>query len=525
MNPADLFKIASKIETPLMLAGLVVLVLFALFRTKITDRQAAAPGLRGRLSRHGLLLALVLATRIPLISNFEGEPDSARYVTGLHLWVIGDRANPLVYARSMSAGYYWLGDQLARITHTSVQSYSLMLSIVSLCATVLLAAAVYELSRYVAGDDTALLCSLSFFISPAVWWMGIQPHPQALSAAFAVAALYAYLQGVVIARSALWSTISIALLTAALLVKIDAVLLFPVFIGLLLFRAGWDRGTLSRLLLTAAMLATASVAFLLVRTAIVRTGLHQLQTQTEESVREVLAIPSVTGAVKQALPIVLALGPALFLFAILGMLLAMRKFRGEHLSRWLLLLVTWSLPGWLFWFFIAGNNPRHVALFMLALLWVGITGWVAAYGYKTAATALVGAALLNFVSLPANSSTSHLLSPNVPGSARALRAREVQIRSLAEAIATQGGTGCFVGSYTIPYFRLYLLQASKSGAVLDRYSITCLEARPDCKVEVPCSPAYSLEYAADGSKHRFFGSEVYSSPFWTKLTVAASGYR
>ena len=29
------------------------------------------------------------------------------------------------------------------------------------------------------------------------------------------------------------------------------------------------------------------------------------------------------------------------------------------------------------------------------------------------------------------------------------------------------GTGCFVGAYTILYFTFYLLQASKSGAVLE----------------------------------------------------------
>ncbi len=40
INPVDLFKVAHTIETPLMLAGLVVLVLFALFRTHISEQRA-----------------------------------------------------------------------------------------------------------------------------------------------------------------------------------------------------------------------------------------------------------------------------------------------------------------------------------------------------------------------------------------------------------------------------------------------------------------------------------------------------
>jgi len=39
-----------------------------------------------RLLQHAVLLALVLATRVPLLGNFAGEPDSSRYVTGLYLW-------------------------------------------------------------------------------------------------------------------------------------------------------------------------------------------------------------------------------------------------------------------------------------------------------------------------------------------------------------------------------------------------------------------------------------------------------
>ena len=172
------------------------------------------------------------------MGDFAGEPDSSRYVTGLYLWANGDHANPLVYARSMSAGYYWLGAQLAALTHSPVESYPLMLNILSLCATLLLVAVAYELSRSVVGDSAALLCTALFAISPAIWWMGIEPHPQAVSGALALAALCAFLRGAGMGRSAGWGwlALSAVLLAAALLVKIDAVLFFPAFFGLLLFR-------------------------------------------------------------------------------------------------------------------------------------------------------------------------------------------------------------------------------------------------------------------------------------------------
>jgi 4-amino-4-deoxy-L-arabinose transferase-like glycosyltransferase len=491
--------------------------------------------------QHGLLLALVLATRLPLLGNFVGEPDSSRYVTGLYLWANGDHANPLVYARSMSAGYYWLGAQLAALTHSPVQSYPLMLNILSLCATLLLVATAYELSRSVIRDGAALLCTALFAISPAIWWMGIEPHPQAVSGALALGALCAFQRGAMARKSTRWLALSTTLLAAALLVKIDAVLFFPAFFGLLLFRVRWDRACISRLLRTAAVLFTALVAFLLIDGAILRGGPLQVQRPTRERLVEFFALPFSVGAVKQAVPVVMAVGPVLFIFAIAGVVLAMRRLRGEQRWRWLILQVAWCLPGWLFWFFISGNNPRHVAISMLGLLWMGVAGWVAACGKRTAIVAGLIAVLLNLVTVPANSSASHLLSPNVPGSVRALRAKEAQINSLAETLAQRGGSACFVGTYTIPYFLQYVVQdnaAAHPALGQDRaqswikspkspkspaFSVVAIKVQPERRIVLPCSPAYSVEYGADGIKRRFMGSEVYFSPLWKRLTVGASG--
>ena len=479
----------------------------------------------------------MLATRVPLTGNFAGEPDSSRYVSGLYLWTNGDHANPLVYARSMSAGYYWMGTQLAALTDRPVESYPLMLNILSLCATLLLVATAYELSRLAVGDSTALLCTALFAIMPAVWWMGIEPHPQAVSGALALGALYAFLRGAEMGRLTRWRwlALSATLLAAALLVKIDAVLFFPAFFGLLLFRTRWNRKCMGRVLRAAAVLCAASVAFLLVDGALLEGGPLQVQRPTREGLVEFFAVPSPVGAVRQAVPVVMAVGPVLFVFVIAGVVLAMGRLRGEQRRRWVLLLATWCLPGWLFWFFISGNNPRHVAISMLGLLWMGAGGWVAACGRRIAMAAGLIAVLLNFISVPANSSASYLLSPNVPGSVKALRAKEAQIHSLAETLAQRGGSACFVGTYTIPYFLEDLIEGSakahpalgqegaKSWVKSPTYSIVAIKVQPERQIALPCSPAYSFEYGADGVKRRFMGSEVYSSPLWKRLTVGASG--
>jgi 4-amino-4-deoxy-L-arabinose transferase-like glycosyltransferase len=437
----------------------------------------------------------------------------------------------------MSAGYYWLGTQLAALTGSPVASYPLMLNILSLCGTLLLVATAYELSRLVVGDSAALLCTALFAIMPAVWWMGIEPHPQAVSGALALGALYAFLRGARMQKLTRWEwlALSAALLAAALLMKIDAVLFFPAFFGLPLFSTRWNRRCMGEVLRGAAVLCAASVAFLLVDGALLGGGALEAQRPTRERLVEFFTVPSAVGALRQAVPVVMAVGPVLFVFIIAGVVLAIRRLRKEQRWRWVLLLATWCLPGWVFWFFISGNNPRHVAISMLGLLWMGAGGWVAACGRRIAMAAGLIAVLLNFISVPANSSASYLLSPNVPGSVKALRAKEAQIHSLAETLAQRGGSACFVGTYTIPYFLEDLVEGSasthpalgqegaKSWVKSPAFSIVAIKVRPERQIALPCSAAYSFEYGADGVKRRFMGSEVYSSPLWKRLTVGASG--
>lgn len=504
--------------------------------TLSADRPASSKWPKSRRAiAHGFLLLLVLATRIPVMGNFEGEPDTARYITGLHLWVTGDRANPLIYAKTMSAGYYWLAAQIATVTHTPLAHYALMLGIMSLCASLIMSVVVFELSRYITDDFSSFVCTGLFLISPAIWWSGIQAHPQALSIALSLIAILAYLKAVVLSRSPALYVVAVFAMSAALLMKIDAVLLFPAFFGLLVFFSEDRIPKISHVVATLALLAATSLIFIGARAVILGTTLRAVQAETNSSVGVYLFLPNVVGTIKQLVPVVLAAGPILFAFASIGTLLLLRDGMRRRRLQWAFLLVMWCVPGIMFWFFIFWNNPRHVAVFTLALLWVGVTGWCSRFGWRITAALAILAAVLNVWSVPANSSTSFLLSPNVPASVRAIRARQDEIRSVAKTMTGQSGMSCFIGTYTIPYLRLYALEENPSmstvtgddsrGSFINApsYTIKTEYVRGAPKSDTSCPEGYSVEYTPAGQKRRFFGKEVYSSPFWAAITTKATG--
>jgi 4-amino-4-deoxy-L-arabinose transferase-like glycosyltransferase len=477
---------------------------------------------------YAVSIVFVLATRLPLIGNPGVEPDAPRYVLGLHLWRLGDRGNQLVFDKMISPGYYWLAAHLTAMTHTSLENYSLALSLLSLFATLLMIPALYEISRWLTGTRGALLCVLLFLVTPAMWWLSIEAHPQAISVCLSLWSLYAFLRGGVISTSRPWLVISGLILVMALLARGDAVLLFPAYFGLLLFFRPWDRTILPALSKTVALLGATSLVFLAIRAWMLGTGLLGPHLEVFNFV-----LPAPFTAMKQAGPIVMAVGPVLFLFVIAGSLLSVSA-RHRESARWMVLLATWCLPGFLFYFQLPDNLPRHVAVYMLALIWAAVAGVEERFGRKAAAIIVIVAAL-NFVSVPPNSSNGLLMSPNVPGSVRALHAREKEIRTVAERASTDG-IKCFVGTYTIPYFLLYTMEAVNPAPAIgatgniswiksDRHSIYSHNVEPYLKISMPCSPAYSLEYGPDGSKHRYFGKEIYSSSIWTKLTLATGTAR
>jgi hypothetical protein len=490
-----------------------------------------------RVASYALFLGIILGTRIPLMFTFQGEPDSSRYLMGVRLWLAGDYNNPLLYACNASSGYYWLAEHLLRITGSSGWDYLLILNLVSLCATLVIAPLVYEISRYLLGSQGAQLSAVIFLLSPAIWWLGVQPHPQILSMSLGLFSLFAFIRAEVVNSSRFWTILCVGMLACALLIKIDAVLLFPSFFGLLLFLKPWNRGIARPLVRTCAMLATASILYLIGRSAILGKNIRLVESETHQSLRYFFAVPSGILALKQAEPTIMALGPAIFLVSIVGLVFLLRRLSREQALRWLILVATWCVPGLVFWFLIAGNNPRHVAVFTLGFLWAGIAGLTLRFGPKITTFAVLIAFLVNLVAVPANSSPSYLLSPNVPASLSALRAREDEIRSMAELAAATGGDICFVGTYTTPYFLEYLLSASNppttkvridgSNWLIEsgRISVILPAVRPVSHIQMPCSPAYSVEFDPEGRRHRFLGRELASSPIWAKLTAVATGER
>ena len=508
-------------------------------------------GVHSRWLPHIILTAFVAVTRLPLFGPFVGEPDSCRYLTGLYLWLAGDRGNHLIYAKAMSAGYYSLMGTLVRLSHAGVHQYALITNGVSICAALLTAPIIFELGRRLTDDRIAFLGSFLFLASPAVWWMGIQPHPQASSTLLCLLSLYACWRGLTETSGIAWRLLSVLSMVGALLMKIDAVLVIPAFYGLQLLCPETRKKRIVLFWTVTTMLCLAVATFLIVRPLILSMGIHQTWLETEEPLSFFLFMPKGLLVVRQALPVVMALGPATFLFVAIGVVLLTRAPRSGELLRWMILIGTWTLVGCGFWFFVAGNVPRHVAVFTLPLIWMGLAGWSQCFGRHRIAFTLVCilVPIINFFTVPPNSSNSHLLSPNVPESALMLRMRGNEIRAIARDVANQK-RACFIGTYTIPYLRYYLLEETSDSAPslgekgrrswvrTKHYWVTCTDvqafsantrtegnSRSGYADEMPWSRIYSVEYRPDGSKIRYFGSEVYVSRLWMLLTVAASGSR
>ena len=54
-----------------------------------------------------VLLAVVAATRWPLLSNRAGEPDCGLFIEGIWRWLSYGPAVGEIYGKNLSAGYYW----------------------------------------------------------------------------------------------------------------------------------------------------------------------------------------------------------------------------------------------------------------------------------------------------------------------------------------------------------------------------------------------------------------------------------
>ncbi|MGH9507819.1 MAG: hypothetical protein ACRD13_12930, partial [Terriglobales bacterium] len=338
--------------------------------------------------RLAALAGLTLLTRLWIPGPSEGEPDSALFSLGAWQWVHHGAHAARVYDRWFSSGYYAFGGELLRVLHAPLAQVTSVLDNVSLGAALVTAVMVWMLGRRLLPASAAFWATVLFVLCPGIWQLGAEPHPEGLGIALLLVAWYATLRcgqsqpiaaaGLSASRTpssllhsarrgrdfAAWWLAATVVLAAALLVRGDAVLMFPAFLAVWLL-PGLDLDTAARRRAAVASLATliaASLIFLAVRAALLGESVGHTQHHAWSKVAGYLGHLS---WLHQLLPNITALGPAAWLFTAAGLVLLGRACDASVMRRWVLFALAWSAPGWIFWFLVRANNVRHVAIYAL----------------------------------------------------------------------------------------------------------------------------------------------------------------
>lgn len=546
-------------------------------RPALQRRQRYAPAWAGL---SGLLL-LTWLTRFLLLSKWPGEPDSAWFAIGAEQWRHFGAHAPQVYDRIFSPAYYWLAARAAAGTH-NIAELSWRLNLISALAAVVSAWLAWEIGRRLTTGAAAFIAALFFVISPAVWWLGIEPHPQGPAIAFFLAALLCFLAAypqprwpqntvAVFNRHLGWRIIyvgaALLALSASLLLRADGgmmLLVFPVLAARSM-AAGrgaairysqpfwlrlrhWLRESRIGWLLAAA----ASLIFLVGRSELLGASLLHSQ---DQSWREIAGYLGRLNWLKQALPMLTAPG-LLTLPAVLGCCIYGWRRQGRAwVHHWLPLALSFSLPAYGFWFLVRGNNCRHVALYILVWLWPAAEAWAQIKRRHLAAGA-AAILMLNLLLLPPSSNLTLAPSGNVFAAAQRLRMREIQVQRAASqwwrGAARRGGTACYLGAGTSPYVLWSLLQLTAGRLHLSgRSAGNLLALAPAAQVTGgrplrlwfpgvysprgfqlyarTCANWFSLEYGPAGQRLYFFGNRLHTAlkkrgAGWWRLWLANFHY-
>ncbi len=474
----------------------------------------------------------MVATRLPLVGRSLGEADCARYLLGLEQWLRQGSGAPFIYAKVLSPGYY---AAMAAMVKLGLGRPESVMNAASFLAAVITAPLLYWIgcqltSRIVAAVGTAL-----FLLAPAVWWLGIEPHPEGVSLLFFFLALACFLH----CRTPAWLLAAGLCLGLGLLIKNDLVLLCGVFPALECRPKDWreedwrdDKPRARAWLACLSVPAIGAAVFLLGRSWILHLSLTASQQLSQKAVAEFWSLPRGAEWLHQLLPMALAHGIVTLALILAGLAAGLR--RREWRRRWLVPVALWAAPGTLFWLFIRGSNARHMAPLLLLPLWAALeVVKEAGFGRRThfdwafAAIAL-GVVGLNWVSVAPSSNTTLYPSANVPASQRDLAARSRELARWVEAANLN--SSCFIGNYSLPYMEQVIEQSRPSLPLSDGGSALVVGGARF--MEVDSSTGYklaaqrceslrhstpvSLEYNVRGERQRFLGEEWQALP-WGRL--------
>jgi 4-amino-4-deoxy-L-arabinose transferase-like glycosyltransferase len=461
-------------------------------RSKLTSRSTIVRDL-------GVLLAVVLVTRIPLLGI--AEPDSALFTTGARQWLQGGPYAVSIYSQNACALYYAFVTALIRHLGLDAQSCPELMSVISLIAGLGITLFGYLIGLRFVGPRNVFWAMLLFIVSPGLWWVTVEPHPQAISIAFGLAGVWCFLR--YLEEQTRWFLAgSVMSLGIAMVMKNDAVLMVP---GLLAVAFWVDPRWRTAFRAMAIGAGAAGLAMCLDRLA---TGNAAGPiTGGQQAVKIFGRIPKLIDLLREGAPIIFGLGLIAAVALGIGIIIALRKDPERH--RWLAVLALWCVPGYLFWLFIAGNDIRHVLAFGIPLFWLGTKHLNRGY--------VAGCVILGFL-IPGNSNVFMFPSPNVPASARLFAQRQAYLRGVADQLSKQ--PSCFVGSYTSDYLVSILLDkggridsqlsntdTSAASVTMPNRAVITFKRISTAQKFVALGSCRSLEYNTEGRKIRPFGGE------------------
>jgi hypothetical protein len=455
---------------------------------------------RSRLIRDlGILAGLLLLTRIPLLGI--AEPDSALFTTGARQWLRGGQHAVSIYSANACALYYAFVTMLVRELNLGQQSCAELMSVLSLAAGLGITVCGYLIGLRLVGRGPALRAMLLFLLSPGLWWVTVEPHPQAISIAFGLAAIWSFLR--YLERSAIWFGVgSIVSFGLAIAVKNDAVLLLPGLLAIVFWVDPKWQNACKAILIGA---FAGGLAMFLDRFAI--GDVSGQVTGGQQALKTFWRVPKPFDLVREGAPILFGLGLVTALALIVAIVMGLRKDPYRH--RWAAVLALWCVPGYLFWLFIAGNDIRHVLAFGLPLFWLGA---------KYLEMRYVAACIVISFLIPGNSNVFMFPSPNVPASAHLFAQKQAYLRQVAAELAQH--SSCYVGSYTSDYLVSILLDqggriesqlsgtdTSAAFVTMPNQAVIAFRRISTAQKSVALGSCRSLEYNTEGRKVRLFGRE------------------
>lgn len=512
-----------------------------------------------------LSLGLVaLGLRLPWAGRVMGESDCARFLIGLRQWFQLGAGAAGIYDKTLCPGFYWLAGMGLRWGITTRE-----LAMVSAGVTASAMLPVYWMGQVWLRRREASLAAVIWMLAPGWWWLGLEVHPEAWALAAGLWSLWAWVEfwkrGGLVAHAWIWFATALGLLSCMLLLDAGLAPWATAFWGVSLVLAqdhltgpGSERAWKRRLrslgrgaVTTLSLWIVAVCLFALARHAIL--GAALAPGSTRHALAQFWQWPQGVQWLKQLLPLGTGLGLGSWMWIGLGLLLyGGAKWRHHSpimppdsmtaigmRELWMVCLF-WSLPGWIFWLMVRGNNVRHVMIFSLPWIWLGLLSWHAwarradkprlnsfrsrlRFGWPYAAAA--GLLAANFWLIPANSNLTLYPSGNVPGSVRDFQRKQAVMRRVALRLArpansAPSGPVCYLGLSTNPYLEYLLrrqpgarLEPTLNGVRLEMaggerihfFDITSLAAWRAGRAR--CATAYSLEFALRRKHLWFMGNE------------------